>query len=85
MTLSVCPHGHDDDAGLGDDVLGQLVEGGVGVVTEALQHFDRVVQLDDGPEGLDAAGAVYRRGVELEDGVVLTQSLLDKLRGENGV
>lgn len=77
------PHRHDDDAGLGDDVLGQLVEGGVGVVGEALQDLHDVVQLDDGAQRLDVAGAVYRRRVELQDAVVLAQSVLDKLRGRN--
>lgn len=80
VSLTVCPHGHDDDAGLGDDVLGELVEGGVGVVVEALQLLHHVVQLEKRPEGLAVGAAVHRRGVKLEDGVVLTQSLLDKLR-----
>lgn len=80
--FSVCPHGHDDDAGLGDDVLDEVVEGGVGVVVEALQVLHHVVQVEDRPEGLDVAGAVHPRGAELEDGVVLPQSLLHKLRGE---
>ena len=75
------PHGHDDDAGLGDDVLVELVEGGVGVVVEALQLLHHVVQLEKRPERL-TVGAVGRRRVELEDGVVLTQSLLDELREE---
>lgn len=75
------PHGHDDDAGLGDDVLVELVEGGVGVVVEALQLLLHVVQLEKRAERR-AVGAVGRRRVELEDGVVLTQSLLDELREE---
>lgn len=82
MDFGICPHGHDDDAGLGDDVLDKVVEGGVGVVVEALQVLHHVVQVEDRPEGLDVAGAVHRRGVKLEDGVILTQSLLHKLRGE---
>lgn len=80
MNLTVCPHSHDDDAGLGDDVLGELVEGGVGVVVEALQLLHPVVQVEKRPERLAVEAAVHRRRVKLEDGVVLTQSLRDKLR-----
>lgn len=49
------------------------------MVVEALQLLHHVVQLEDRPERL-AVGAVGRRRVELQDGVVLTQSLLDELR-----
>lgn len=76
---TVRPHSHDDDAGLGDDVLGEFVECGVGVVVEVLQLLHHVVQQENRPERLTVA-AVHRRGIKLEDCVVLTQSLLDKLR-----
>lgn len=46
---SVCPHSDYDDAGLGDDVLEERVEGRFGVVVEALQLLHHVVQLEEGP------------------------------------
>lgn len=73
-------HRDDDDAGLGDDVLLQLVEGGVGVVGEAPQLLHHVVQVEEGPQGLQAAGAVDGGGVEAQQRVVLLHPLLDKLR-----
>lgn len=74
------PHRDDDDAGLSDDVLGELVEAGVGVVVEVLQLLHHVVQVQERPQGLSVQRGVDRRRVELQDGVVLTQRLLDKLR-----
>lgn len=50
------------------------------MVFEALQLFHHVVQVEERPQRLDVTGAVHRRSVKLEDGVVLTQNLLDKLR-----
>lgn len=50
------------------------------MVDEALQLLHHIVQLEDRPEGLGVQGAVHRRRVKMEDGVVLTQSLLDGLR-----
>lgn len=71
-------HGDDDDAGLGDDGLGELVEGGVRVVREGLQLLLGVVQLQDGAQR--AAGAPdHRRRQELHHAVVLAQGLLRKL------
>lgn len=81
---TIRPHRHDDDAGLSDHVLGELVEGGVGVIVEALQLLLHVVQLEERTERLAVEGAVHRRRVELEDGVVLVQSRLDELRETGG-
>lgn len=53
-------HRDDDDAGLSDDFLHQLVEGGVEMVDEGLQLLHPVVQLDVGSRVL-AEGAVYCR------------------------
>lgn len=81
MNVSACPHRNDDDAGLRDDVLQEIVEGGVGVIVEVLQFLHHFVQQEKRPQSLDVAGAVHRWRVELQDCVVLTQSLLNKLRG----
>lgn len=81
-SVSVSPHRDNDDAGLRDDVLQELVEGGVRVIVEALQLLHHVVQEEKRLQGLDVAGAVHRRGVELQDRVILAQSLLNKLRGK---
>lgn len=80
VKITVCPHSHDDDARLCDDVLGEFVEGGVRVIVEALQLLHHVVQLENRPERLAVEAGVHGRRVKLEDGVVLTQSLLHKLR-----
>lgn len=79
---AVRPHGDDDDARLRDDILVQLVEGGVRVVVEALQLLAGVVQVDVRPEGLGVRRGVDRRRVELQDAVILTLSLLHKLSHE---
>lgn len=82
VSVSARPHRDNDDAGLRDDVLQELVEGGVRVVVEALQLLHHVVQVEKRPQGLDVAGAVHHWGVELQDRVVLAQSLLNKLWGK---
>lgn len=79
--MGVSAHRDDDDAGLRDNVLQELVEGGVRVIVEALELLHHVVQVEKCPQGLDVAGAVHRWRVELQDRVVLAQSLLNKLRG----
>lgn len=58
-------HGDDDDAGLVDDVLGQVVEDGVGVVGEGLQLPGPVVQMDERPHVL-VERVVQRRGLKLD-------------------
>lgn len=80
-SLAISAHSHDDNAGLCDDVPGELVEGGVGVIVEALQLLDHIVQLEVNPERLREGfvAGVHYRGVKLEDRVVLAQSLLHKL------
>lgn len=50
------------------------------MVVETFQLLHHVVQLQDGLKGLDVTiHTCHRWGVKLEDGVVLTQSLPDKL------
>lgn len=80
-SLAISAHSHDDNAGLCDDVPGELVEGGVGVIVEALQLLYHIVQLEVNPERLREGfvAGVHCRGVKLEDCVVLAQSLLHKL------
>lgn len=73
-------HVDDDDAGLRDDVLGEVFEGGVGVIIEALQVLHHVVQLDDGPQSLSVPAALHLRGQELQERVVFTEVLSRKLR-----
>lgn len=75
-----CAHSHDDDARVRDDVLGELVEGGGGVILEALQVLLHVVQLDDRPQRLTVLAAAHLRGVELDGRVVLIEGVLEKLR-----
>lgn len=76
-----CSHSHDDDARLCDDVLGELVEGGDGMILEAFQVLLHVVQLHDRPQRLTVLAAAHLRGVKLDDGVVLIEGILEKLRG----
>lgn len=45
-TRAACTHSDDDDAGLSDDLLGHIIEGGVRVVVEGFQLLYPVVQLD---------------------------------------
>lgn len=68
-------HLDDDDAGLGDDLLGHVLEDGVGVVFEGLELLHPVVQLDEGSEVL-ALRAAHRRRAKLDDRVVLLVGLL---------
>lgn len=79
-----CTHGDDDDAGLCDDLLGQLVEDGVGVVVKRLQLLLQVVQADVGPEPRALIGAVHRRRRKLDHRVVLTVGPLKELKREEG-
>lgn len=73
-------HRDNDHAVFRDDLVGELVEGGVRVVIERFQLLDEVVQLDEGPEGLALVRPVDGRGEELQHGVVLTVSLLADLK-----
>lgn len=45
-TQAACTHSDDDDAGLSDDLLGHVIEGGVRVVVEWFQLLYPVIQLD---------------------------------------
>lgn len=69
-------HRDDDDAGLGDDVLGQVVEDGVGAVFEGPQILHPVVQLDVCSHVL-VEGAVHRWGSELDHRVIFLMGLLN--------
>lgn len=70
------PHRDDDDASLGDDVLGQVVEDGVGAVFEGPQLLHPLVQLDVCSHVL-VEGAVHRRGSELDHRVIFLVGLLN--------
>lgn len=73
-------HRDNDHAVLGDDFVGQLVEGGVRVVIERFQLLDQVVQLDESAEALALIRPVHGRREELQHGVVLAVSLLTDLK-----
>lgn len=70
-------HGDDDDAGLVEDVLGQVVEDGVGVVGEGLQLLAPFVQVDEGSHVL-VEGVVHCRGLKLDGRVVFPVGVLSK-------
>lgn len=70
-------HRDNDDASLGDDVLGQVVEDGVGAVFERPQLLHPVVQLDVCSHVL-VDGAVDRWGPELDHRVIFLMGLLNE-------
>lgn len=70
-------HGDDDDAGLVDDVLGQVVEDGVGVVGEGLQLLAPVIQVDGGSH-MQVEGVVHCWGLKLDGCVVFPVGVLSK-------
>lgn len=61
-----------DDAGLGDDVLGEVIKQRVLMVLKPFQLLLHIVQLDYGPEGLDVMCLVHRWRAEHQNRVVLT-------------
>lgn len=75
-TQAACTHSDDDDAGLSDDLLGQLVEDGVRVVVEGLQLLHPVVQQDVRFKAL-VQGAVHRWRPKLDYRVVLLVGVLN--------
>lgn len=76
-----CTHSDDDDAGLSDDLLVQVVEDGVRVVIEGLQFLYPVVQLDVGPKVL-VQGIVYCRRPKLDYCVVFVVGVLNDSKEE---
>lgn len=69
-------HRDNNDASLGDDVLGQVVEDGVGAVFEGPQLLHPVVQLDVCSHVL-VEGAVHCWGSELDHRVIFLMGLLN--------
>lgn len=69
-------HRDNDDARLGDDFLGQVVEGGVRDVFKRPQLLHPVVQLDVCSHVL-VEGAVYRWGSELDHRVIFLTGRLN--------
>lgn len=78
---SAFTHGDNDDAGLRENFLRQLVKDGVRVVVEVPQVLLPVVQLDVRP-GNPTQRVVDRRRAELDDRVVLLVSNLAPRRHE---
>lgn len=69
-------HSDDNDAGLGDDFLHQVVEDGVRVVIKRLQLLHPVVQLDVRSYVL-VEGAVHCWRSELDHRVIFLMGLLN--------
>lgn len=77
-------HRDNNDAGLRDDLLHQVIEDGVRVVIEGLQILLPVVQLDVRSHGL-VEGAVHCRRFELDHRVVFLMGLLREKRLEQQI
>lgn len=78
-TEAAQPHPDNNDASLGDDVLGQVVEDGVRVVIKGLQLLHPVVQLDVRSHVL-VEGAVHCWRSELDHRVIFLMGLLNGRR-----
>ncbi len=81
---AACTHSDTDDAGLCDDLLGQLVEDGVRVVFKGLKFLYPVVQMDVRFKLL-VQGVVYCWRPKLDDRVVLLVGILSLSEREQNV
>lgn len=80
-TWAACTHSDDDDAGLSDDLLGQVVEDGVRVVIEGLQFLHPVVQMEVRSKVL-VRGTAYCWRMKLHDCVVFLVGVLNESKEE---
>lgn len=76
-----CTHSDDDNAGLSDDLLGQVIEDRVRVVIEGRQFLFPVVQMNANPKLL-VQGTVYSWRLKLDYCVVSVVGILIEWKEE---